>query len=47
VPSHELHTLKAHIKGDFQSALYRYLDAISPKPIGGRPCEFTSDAVNP
>jgi hypothetical protein len=47
VPSHELHTLKAHIKGDFQSALYRYLDAISPKPTGGRPCEFTSDAVNP
>ena len=47
VPSHELYTLKAHINGDFQIAVYRYLDAISPKPTGGKPCGFTSDAVNP
>ena len=47
VPSHELYTLKAHIKDEFQTELYNYLNAVWPKPKGGKPCAFGSDAVNP
>jgi uncharacterized protein YjbI with pentapeptide repeats len=47
VPSHELQTLKAHIKDEFQTVLYAYLDAVWPRPEGAKPCQFGSDAVNP
>lgn len=46
VPTHELHTLKAHIRGELQTELLAYLDTVWPKPVSPA-CQFSSDAVSP
>lgn len=46
LPTHELHTLKKHIKGEFERQLYRFIDDVFPTPMHS-PCDIAPDSVNP
>jgi hypothetical protein len=46
LPTHELHTLKADIKDEFQTELLAYLNAVWPRPVAAQ-CQLASDTVNP